>query len=139
MKTPISSELGDAFAEHLSEKHMHIHRGALWVSLQGTPYLCMFGNDNYNAPKTKAYVGALSDCPWMREWMVAAKREKYMKPMRVFGLSNSPTPTWVIACDLIPPGKKFPAKMGERLRKKVSELVWLEWTRCEVDEPEAMC
>ena len=124
MKRPIRSELGDNLAEHLSEKHMHLHRGALWVSFKGTPYLCMFGNDNYENPKTKAYVERLLGCGWI-EKAQSEGRAAHIKAL--FGLSKSPKPSWVIACNVERPGTKFSKKGREALGQTLSALVWQTW------------
>lgn len=48
-----TEKLGKYFAENCP----HIHRGVEWVTVWGlVKLLCVFGNDNYNNPKTKAYV-----------------------------------------------------------------------------------
>jgi hypothetical protein len=123
MNPLIRSELGDSLAEHLSEKHMHIHRGALWVSFKGTPYLCLFGNDNYENPRTKAYVQNLLVCNWLEE--SPNKDTAHVQP--VFGLSNSPTPTWAIGSNLIKFGTKWRASDRQFILEGMSNLVWSCW------------
>ena len=121
MKRPIRTELGDKLAEHLAKKHMHLHRGTLWVSFKGTPYLCMFGNDNYEHPKTKAYVERLLGCGWIEKAQTEG-RSAHIKGF--FGLSKSPKPSWVIACNVERPGTRFSVKGRKALGQKLSSLVW---------------
>ena len=112
------TDRGDSLAKHIRDKHFHMHRGALWVSVKGTPFLCMFGNDNYERPRTKSYVDFLkSTVEDLAEVIPNALEHTF------FGVDDE-TGTWVIATRVA--GKK---KQSLRvfLMEISSKRVWNAW------------
>ena len=112
------TERGDSLAKHIRDKHFHMHRGALWVSVKGTPYLCMFGNDNYENLRTKSYVDKMKSTFEDMAKVIPNALEHYF-----FGVDDE-TGTWVIATRVA--GKK---KQSLRvfLMEISSNRVWHAW------------
>ena len=107
------TERGDSLAKHLHAKHVYMHRGALWVSIKGTPYLCRFGNDNYERPRTKSYVEKIKI-----SFAAAVVKMPSLGENALWGVDDE-TGTWVIAT--------AHAKRKQSFLEPASDYVWSKW------------